>query len=61
MERYSALVEKANSGAPQDEDDHRNLFRSISKLEPIAKLVKTLEDKTNVSILSYYHKHLVIC
>ena len=52
MEQYNALVAKANSGPPQDEDDHCNLYRSISKLEPIAKLVKRLEDKTNVITLS---------
>ncbi len=46
MEQYKALVEKANSGSQQDLP---SLYQSLSKLEPVAKLVQKFEDKTEVN------------
>ncbi len=46
MEQYKALIEKANSGSQQDLP---SLYQSLSKLEPVAKLVQKFEDKTEVN------------
>ena len=51
MDQYKALVERANSG---NQDDISRTYQSISKLEPVAKLVQRLEDKSNVNTPSPY-------
>ncbi|XP_064382352.1 peptide chain release factor 1-like isoform X2 [Halichondria panicea] len=43
MDQYKALVEKANSGSQQDLP---SLYQSLSKLEPVVKLVQKLEGKS---------------
>ncbi len=46
MDQYKALIEKANSGSQQDLP---SLYQSLSKLEPVVKLVQKLEGKSEVN------------
>lgn len=55
MTEYDSLLERANSSPPQNEDEHRKLYRSIIKLKPIVELVKRFKSKTSVINTSEYH------